>query len=190
MRKFIFNLDLSLETVDNTLLKCMADAWPMLEELCISYESDDDDDDLDHDGRALQPTTQITVDGLRALAACPNLTKFEVAFNARLGTLSTTMQSLPQAMGTCNISLRYLAVGNSTISNARALAAVLSEMFPNLESIRTHWLHSDPFYEQPDEQSALWRECSVSYHWFVAVRKQERESFERTCSKKDLVIMN
>ncbi|KZP28653.1 hypothetical protein FIBSPDRAFT_885511 [Athelia psychrophila] len=63
-------LRLSLKTVDNPFLTSLTDAWPMLEELCTSYQSDDGDED-----EREAPPTQITVTGLRASAARPNLTK-------------------------------------------------------------------------------------------------------------------
>lgn len=129
LRIFILSLSLSLEQVDNAVLKGMVDAWPRLEELCINYDSDDSDR-----RREAQPT-QITVHGLRALAGWPNLTTVQLAFDGRIDTPGSAVKSIPKAMGACNISLRHLAVGNSTISDTRALAAVLSDMFPNLVNI-------------------------------------------------------
>lgn len=40
-RKFVMKLGLSHETMHNTFLKRMPDAWRLLEELCISHHYED-----------------------------------------------------------------------------------------------------------------------------------------------------
>lgn len=82
----------------------------------------------DEDGNREAPPTQIPDDGLRVLAACPNLTKINLWFDATLDTPDSTFQSLSRDIGFFSVSLRHLDIGNFTISNTRVSAAGCSAL--------------------------------------------------------------
>ena len=66
-----------------------------------------------------------------------------------------------------------LEVGQSPISNPRAVASFLSDIFPTLTSI-TAWDNFDPDNQNEVENWNKWRETAELFHHFVAIRNEER----------------
>ncbi|KAF7982681.1 hypothetical protein HWV62_27166 [Athelia sp. TMB] len=158
MRNFILSLNFSLERLDNAFFQEMAHSWPQLQRLSITY--------LNNHGPL---PTSITLDGLHALSACPRLTTIALAMDARIGTL-------PLVEKACSNILRSLDFGYSKISNSYALAALLSEMFPNLGTIRSGWTgFHEYFVDDADTERKLWAECEAVYPWFIQLQERQRE---------------
>ncbi|KII90671.1 hypothetical protein PLICRDRAFT_540982 [Plicaturopsis crispa FD-325 SS-3] len=127
----------SFERLDDALLRDMAAAWPLLQELTLGP-------------LRKAPRTRVTLGGLVPLAAlCPNLRKLGLPFDASVEELRPTRRP---GGGVVNESLRHFAVGESRFSHVPAVAAFLSDTFPN------------------------WRQVTEFIRSIAAVRRQERAS--------------
>ncbi|KAF7979958.1 hypothetical protein HWV62_40404 [Athelia sp. TMB] len=151
MREFTLVLQLSLERVDNVFFEEMVHSWPQLKRLSMPFVN-----------KGPLPTS-VTLDGLRALSACPHLTTITLAMDARIETMSRA-----KVLHACSNSLRSLDFGFSKISDPNALAAFLWKMFPNLGTIQSGW--TDHPRRLEDEQGNLWVECEAAF-----ARRRERD---------------
>jgi hypothetical protein len=149
----------SFKYIDDSLISDIADAWPRLRALrfCDLQEHDEH--------------TKVTVFGLLPLSNCAYLKSLTISLDS---TIPDT-QTFRKADGTFyNGSLSHLAVGNSPIEDPEAVAAFLSNVFPNLTSIDA-WVNVD-FGPHLEEESAgqLWKRVWNSYLMLVNIRRQER----------------
>jgi hypothetical protein len=138
----------------------MADAWPRLRSLDICYF------------REYDVHTKVTVFGLLPLSNCAYLKSLTINLDSTIPDI----QTFRKADGTFyNGSLSYLAVGYSPIEDPEAVAAFLSNVFPNLTNIDA-WDLDGGFDRDLEEGSAgqLWERVQNSYLMLVNVRRQER----------------
>lgn len=151
---------ISIERVDDGLLKRMVSAWPDLRTLNLAT----------FNGRRWP--SKVTISGLMMLSGCPNLHSLSIGFDARMPNLISEYRP---GMGVINAAVSWLDAAQSPITHPRALAAILSDIFPNLHSI-TAWTYYDEDVPAEAEQRQHWMEVSESYRWFTAIRNQERKS--------------
>jgi len=149
------------EAIDNSLMKAMALAWPRLRSFHISSVH-----------RASEWHSSVSLEGLIHFARhCPALGSVSYQFDASLPT--TSMHS---GDGIRNESLTRLCVGYSHITDPPAVAALLSDVFPNMRlDLRSGALDRD--IDSDDEDDT---ESAENYkHWkevdqMLEIRKQQR----------------
>lgn len=159
-------LDLTLDlpmfftSIDDDFFKRMVAAWPHLEKLVL----------LEDELCEIAPHSRVTLDGLRALAACPNLATLRFPFDLSCDIRAFAAHPLPQTRKPELSNLRYLSVGRSINTNPFKLAATLSLMIPNLKKIDWYIDDSDSAF---DDTSA-WEDFEKAYALCIKVRRQER----------------
>jgi len=145
--------------IDNALLAKVASVWLQLQELdfVVDYCS------FHHASADLV--------GLVHLSKCSCLHSVSLAFDV---SLSHTMLSMDRpGNGICHETLTTLCVGYSPITNPRAVASVLLDVFPNISSIDMWEGYGNEDQEHVDMCSS-WVKMKELYASFVGIRKQER----------------
>jgi len=155
---------ISLETecsivgFDDNLLEAMAMSWPKLHHLRLT------------NGLGNSLPSRCTLHGMLLLVQhCPNLMTLRIVFqsSAEIG-----WNGRPGG-GIVNEHVHELEVGESPISDPRAVASFLSDIFPNLTSIMA-WDNFDPDDVMQVQNRERWQEAIELFHSFVAIRKEER----------------
>lgn len=123
MHSIMTELPTIFSNMDKNFLKHMATAWPHLDTLVLSWGVSE----------SIPPHARITVDGLRVLAACPNLVNLALPLNLSYDSALFDARPLPKTPEIPNV--RSLIVEKSTITNPCLLARSLWEMMPNVEII-------------------------------------------------------
>lgn len=144
--------------IDNAAVDAMVKAWPKLRYLDLS---------TCYGGRW---PSKVDIDGLVIFAACHQLSALGLVINASTVTDGITLE--PPGNGiSCN-TLHSLILGQSPIQHPKPVAAVLSNIFPNLAQIDAwDWFDEESAEEQV--QHSLWQQCLDFRTCFVAIRNQE-----------------
>lgn len=142
--------------IDNAVVKEMVTAWPKLRHL-----------DLLTSYGGIWPSN-VDIDGLAMFAACRQLDTLGIPINA-----SSIADDIPLDLPGNGIPckcLRFLTLGRSPIRYPKPIAAVLSDIFPNLTKIEAF----EDFNEEEEDQLQhdLWQECIKLYSWFMHIRKR------------------
>lgn len=152
-----------IQRVTNSLVSEMVSAWPRLRRLRLADDHNE---------------SSIDMDGLITFAQCKYLEALYIVFDA--STLDTFLDRRPGYGHTCP-TLKTLGVGHSPIRNPQAVAAVISDIFPNA------YVHASPFSRseprEPNEYCKLWEDVQRYVQWFTAIRKQERASIPDTVGR-------
>ncbi|KAJ7234001.1 hypothetical protein C8J57DRAFT_1195629 [Mycena rebaudengoi] len=145
--------------IDDTTIKQMALAWPLLRKL-----------DLAPGCQSVHYLPKITLGGLIPLAQyCQMLSSLTLVVNALDADPYSTEKP---GGGICNKSLVDLNVVESPIAFPGAVAAFLSAVFPNIQSISTR---EEILRNMPDWEDNMfnWGEVNTLVRVFSAVRAQE-----------------
>ncbi|KAJ7020719.1 hypothetical protein C8F04DRAFT_285623 [Mycena alexandri] len=135
-----------------------AQAWPCLEDLT-----------LDSFSRPFTPPL-LTIESLYSLAQhCPRLRSLHLTLDA---TTLPAPRSLANGLGPQR-KLTTMCIAQSAISQPRAIARLLSDIFPNLRVISQAQYFDDPSAEM-QANYARWKEVEGLVPEFVAVREEER----------------
>lgn len=145
----------------NRMVRKMANAWPKLVSL-----------DLCEGGWAGE--SQITLAGLLPLIKLPALRELSIPINASV--VDYTLGALP--VDTPSTNLLQLRLHDSIIEDPFAVAAFLSDLFPNLITINaweTDVIASIAISQEAKQQyAARWKEVARLVPLLVKVRRQER----------------
>jgi hypothetical protein len=144
------------ENFDDSFLETMA--WQKLHHLAFT------------NCWSTSPPSQCTLRGILHLALhCPNLTSLKFAFQA---SAEISWNGRPGG-GVVNEHLQELDVGQSPITDPRAVASFLSDIFPRLKSI-VAWDNLDLDNPTEVESRKRWMETIPLFESFVAIRNEER----------------
>lgn len=159
---------LSTERVTNALINEMVSSWPLLRDLdlAIAYNT--------HLGSV------IDIEGLCAFSQCRHLESLAVQID--VSSLDDSVLHTRTGSSMRCPTLKSLRPGCSAIRNPRAVAAVISEIFPNLPPGNLGFDAGIDRTVIPDyiERKKLWSECRTHLKWFATIRKQERTWSSRT----------
>lgn len=155
---------LSTERVTIMLINEMISSWPGLRELDLATAYN------------TYSSSAIDTEGLCAFTRCRYLESLAIPIDA--SRLDEFVFRNRPGNGIRCLTLKSLYVGQSAIRNPRAVAAVISDIFPNL---LPRGLGSGARVVRPraadhtlTEQEDLWSECRTHLYWFAEIRKQER----------------
>ncbi|KAF7982676.1 hypothetical protein HWV62_27156 [Athelia sp. TMB] len=157
IRDLRLEFSLMLTSIDDDFSKRMIAAWPRLEQLVLL---------ADNYSEAASPS-RVTLEGIRALVACPRLHTLALSFDVTCNSASFAGQPISRAADLPY--LRHLSVGRSIITNPFLLAATLSEIIPNLATFE--WSTST---ESSRDEIRAWEDFEKSYALCSKVRRQER----------------
>ncbi|KIM84932.1 hypothetical protein PILCRDRAFT_87278 [Piloderma croceum F 1598] len=116
------------------------------------------------------PPSQCTLRGILHLALhCPDLTSLSIPFQA---SAEISWNGRPGG-GVVNEHLQELDVGQSPITDPRAVASFLSDIFPRLKCI-VAWDNFDPDNPTEVANRKRWMEMIQLFESFVAIRNEER----------------
>ncbi|KII86234.1 hypothetical protein PLICRDRAFT_55960 [Plicaturopsis crispa FD-325 SS-3] len=153
--------------LDDAGLEEMARAWPSLQTLWLGQGS-----------VGWLVTSQVTVFGLATLLRyCPELQNLRIVLDA--SKLTTGVCSIDKQFP-ANNKIKKLSLANSPIENPAAVAAILSDILPNLTSI-VAWTDCirpndiDPPPNVRNRYRKRWQEVENLVKYFVKVREDERE---------------
>ena len=156
--------------VDDPLVQDMSMAWPKLVSLTVGEYCDVRD-----------APHLVSLSSLAFFAhRCKHLEALTLPVNTNvpLPPLSQ-VPSIPFAFGLSDSPLKTLEVGYSTISNPAAVAAYLSDLFPDLACISNEWRDIFRFLDnESEEQFRRWEEVERLIPTFVDVRFQERKAYQ------------
>ena len=160
LEHLLIQTECSTGLFDDTTLEAMARAWPKLRDLCF----------IGHCGLGGNWPSKCTLRGILHLAKhCPHLSSLAIPFHA---SAMISWNGRPGG-GVVNEEFRELDVGQSPITNPRAVASFLSDVFPKLSTI-TAWEDINPDEPAEVENRKRWQETIRLYHGFVAIRNEER----------------
>lgn len=120
MQGFSLNVDWKLD-FDNTTLETIASSWPLLDYLSLAP-------------RSSSKPPQITFSGLQALRVCPNIVSFDSSFVDDVSS-PESYESIDKGKLPKILSVSFLDVGDSELTNSHNMARYLAALFPNLEEI-------------------------------------------------------
>ena len=149
----------SFKHIDNVPTRDMANnAWPRLKSLQLYYFHD-------------CGPTKVIIFGVLSLSNCAYLESLEINLDSTIPDTDICRQP----GGTFyNGSLSPLAVGKSTIKDPEAVAAFLSNVFPNLTDIEASGSEAGyPPEEGTDAEP--WEQVLNNYLMLVKVGRQERD---------------
>lgn len=155
--------EFSMELLSDNLLEAMAISWPHLRGLHLGQE-------------VWQEPSECTLSGILHLARrCSHLRALAIVFMA---SAEMAWNGRPGDGVICS-SLEYFHVGPSPITNPRAVASFLSDVFPNIKQIGLCE------YIDPDDEAQVgylnnWRIAVEKYKDFVEIRQEERAWNART----------
>ncbi|KAH7925251.1 hypothetical protein BV22DRAFT_1011620 [Leucogyrophana mollusca] len=165
--QFQYLTRLKLETfctfkLDNSAVKQMAEAWPRLQSLDLSYRED---------GWELE--TGITLPGIVPLLRnCPDLHHLGLVIDARI--VSANPSRLP-GEGVRNMSLTTLWLADSPITRPDLVAAFLSSVAPNIDNMLAWDTEPLATREGARKYKARWKRVKRLIPVFAMTRKQERD---------------
>lgn len=151
-------LSVRLETIgtfdiNNFTVAKMAVSWPNIYRLSLVGEA------------TLKPT--ISLAALPPLAKyCPRLNSLTLAFNATLVPRAKPVQRF-------HSPLKVLDVLNSPINDSGYVAAFMSDIFPNLNSVVAFGKTATPLNDEQKRQVNLWKEVRGLTRIFASVRAHE-----------------
>jgi hypothetical protein len=156
------------EGIDNSLMKDMALAWPRLRKISLFS--------FYHTSRW---QSNVNLEGLIHLAQyCPALESVSHEFDV---SLPTTWDH--PGNGIRNESLTYLNVDRSRITDPLAVAALLSDVFPNLK-LKHRWHFSGaPGSDGDDPAFVEMCKCWEQVDKHLEIRKQEGSTASKRCEE-------
>jgi hypothetical protein len=156
LERISIETECSVENFDDSFLETMT--WPTLHHLTVT------------NCWSTSPPSQCTLRGILHLALhCPDLTSLGIAFQA---SAEISWNGRP-GDGVVNEHLQELDVGRSPITDPRAVASFLSDIFPRLKSI-VAWDNLDLDNPTEVESRERWMETFQLFESFVAIRNEER----------------
>ncbi|EIW78139.1 hypothetical protein CONPUDRAFT_145484 [Coniophora puteana RWD-64-598 SS2] len=152
--------------LDDDDVKMLSSYWPKMDTFNISGTT------------GWGGVTRITFKGILSIVEnCRYLRNLGIVFDAR----SRRGLASGRPGGGISSSLSILMVGDSLIDNPAEVAMILSDLFPNVETLQawedTTWGHDDDVVE---EQREKWEEATKLLMMFTSIRRQERAWVQST----------
>ena len=160
LESILIQTECTAQYIDDATLEAMAQSWPKLRDLAFNAPWSSGN----------RWPSQCTLRGILHLVKhCPNLASLRIPFNA---SAEISWNGRPGGGVVCE-QMGDLDVGYSPITDPRAVASFLSDVFPKLQSITT-WDHFDADDPAEVELQHLWQETNRLFESFVAIRNEER----------------
>jgi hypothetical protein len=159
MESISIETECSIADFDDETLEAMATSWPNLRHLYLTNSW----------GESFP--SRCTLRGLLRLGKhCPNLMTLRIVFQA---SAEVCWNGRPGG-GVVNEHMEELEVVQSPITDPRAVASFLSDIFPRLTSI-VAWDNYNPEDLAEVGNRKRWQETIQLYGAFVAIRNEERQ---------------